>query len=510
MTKGRTDETAGAYRLAVRFGVEIMEDGFTSVPNLVLNHYAALGITGAEMLFIIHVWQFWWSEREKPHPPTRSLAERMGVDQRTIRNYTASLEAKGFLTTHEQIIPGEGQRANIYDFAKLLKAVTRAARGGGKGAGGALGPRKDLSAPPWKNVSVGGRKNVSAQRLKKISGDGRKDGSGQEYVVEENPLDEDHSNLRLAPIQQEQGQERPGGALKAGSNPIDQLASGDSYASSDAPPDGKREYGLAEGRDDIWTEAETCERAANDAAPPTDETRARFLRFAEDLARELHDAAPLRATVSRLVNTYRRSGLSYDEFQDQMYAARATTQERSAAIRAPAAGTRVGSGRKNKMAYFFAVLENRVGVRESSRRPVSEDDAGGPKESLAETAAVQREDRQGPVPRDPRYPRGSAPPTNLRGGGSMPADAVSSPDRDASIIHGVVASFSQQFADHAAAEALGAWAVGLWRRVELSRQQFLEAAHEASTAMLREQVASPLVFQTRLTDALARLKDAKG
>ena len=76
MTKGRTDETAGAYRLAVRFGVEIMEDGFTSVPNLVLNHYAALGITGAEMLFIIHVWQFWWSEREKPHPPTRSLAER--------------------------------------------------------------------------------------------------------------------------------------------------------------------------------------------------------------------------------------------------------------------------------------------------------------------------------------------------------------------------------------------------------------------------------------------------
>jgi hypothetical protein len=510
MTKGRTDEAGGTYRLAVRFGIEIMEDGFTSVPNLVLNHYAALGITGAEMLFIIHVWQFWWSQRENPHPPTRALAERMGVDQRTIRNYTASLEAKGFLTTHERIVPGEGQRANVYDFAKLLKAITKAAKAGGKGAGGALGPRKDLSASPRKKISEGRRKNVSAQRLKKISGDGRKEISGQQYVVEENTPDEDPSNLRLPPIQQEQGRGQPGVAPKVVSSPTDHLVPSDSCASSDTPPDDKCEYSLADRRDDICAASEAHAQVANDAPPPADEARERLLRFAEDLARELHDAAPLRATVSRLVNTYQRSGLSYDEFQNHMYSARAITQERSAAIRTPAAGTRVGGGRKNKMAYFFAVLENRAGMRESPHRPVSEDDAAAENGSLAKTAVAQREDRQELVPRDPRSLPGSAPPTSLRDGGSSRVDAGSSPDPDASVIQSVVARFSRQFADHAAAEALGAWAVGLWQRVGLSRQRFLEAAHEASTAMLREQAASPLVFQAHLTEVLARLEDAKG
>ncbi len=202
MTKGRAEEP-GAYRLIVRFGAEIMEEGFTSVPNLVLNHYAALGITGAEMLFIIHVWQFWWSERENPHPSSRVLAERMGVDQRTIRNYTASLETKGFLTTRERIIPGEGQRANVYDFAKLLKAVTKAAKIGGKSTGGgAADPRKELSEEGRKEISGGRRKNVSAQRLKKLSGEGRKVDSGLEYVAEDELLDEDISYIRQASTQQ--------------------------------------------------------------------------------------------------------------------------------------------------------------------------------------------------------------------------------------------------------------------------------------------------------------------
>lgn len=38
------------YRIAVRFGDRILEAGFTLVPNLVLNHYAELRITPAEML----------------------------------------------------------------------------------------------------------------------------------------------------------------------------------------------------------------------------------------------------------------------------------------------------------------------------------------------------------------------------------------------------------------------------------------------------------------------------
>ena len=86
----------------------------------------------------------------------------------------------------------------------------------------------------------------------------------------------------------------------------------------------------------------------------------------EDLRRELNDQAPAGASLTRAVNLYRRAGLSLDEFRGLMYDARRLTQQHTASIRAqlPDAGT---SGRlpgKAKMAYFFSVLENSLGLDE--------------------------------------------------------------------------------------------------------------------------------------------------
>src|SRR4051812_31799730 len=67
---------SNAYKISVRFGDQILQAGFTSVPNLVLNHYAELGITPAEMMFIIHMWQFRWTERD-PYPSLTTIADRM-------------------------------------------------------------------------------------------------------------------------------------------------------------------------------------------------------------------------------------------------------------------------------------------------------------------------------------------------------------------------------------------------------------------------------------------------
>src|SRR6185312_13720913 len=59
--KGSMSEHDG-YRLSVRFGEEILARGHTAIPNLVLNYYVPLGLTGPELLFTIHVWQHWWSD----------------------------------------------------------------------------------------------------------------------------------------------------------------------------------------------------------------------------------------------------------------------------------------------------------------------------------------------------------------------------------------------------------------------------------------------------------------
>ncbi len=94
------------------------------------------------------------------------------------------------------------------------------------------------------------------------------------------------------------------------------------------------------------------------------EARRVILAYIGDYARELNDQAKLKASTTRAFNLYRQAGVALDVFSARLSEARAITQEQTAAIR-----TRVDDGttafpRKNKMAYFFAVLEDLLGVRE--------------------------------------------------------------------------------------------------------------------------------------------------
>lgn len=85
-----------------------------------------------------------------------------------------------------------------------------------------------------------------------------------------------------------------------------------------------------------------------------DEDRIAILPYAQDLAREMGDQAPLAATTTRMVNLFRSSGLDLDAFIDLMMTARAITQERTSSIRTRSEGL----GPKPKMAYMLAVLED--------------------------------------------------------------------------------------------------------------------------------------------------------
>jgi hypothetical protein len=92
-----------------------------------------------------------------------------------------------------------------------------------------------------------------------------------------------------------------------------------------------------------------------------DSDRDVLLNYVADFAKEFADQAPLASSVSRAQNLYRSSGLSLDDFIERMYAARAITKERSASVR----GEMDQSGRKQRMAYFFSVLEREL-TRESA------------------------------------------------------------------------------------------------------------------------------------------------
>jgi hypothetical protein len=87
--------------------------------------------------------------------------------------------------------------------------------------------------------------------------------------------------------------------------------------------------------------------------------------YVSDLAREMNDEASLSSSVSRTMNLYRRAAVDLDDFTDALLGARAATKQHSASIRkqSDANGTLIGPT-KNRMAYFFAVLEDVLGLVE--------------------------------------------------------------------------------------------------------------------------------------------------
>ena len=439
------------------------------------------------------------------------------------------METKGFLTTRERIIPGEGQGANVYDFAKLLKAVTKAARMGGKGtAGGGASPRKESSGEGRKEISGGRRKNVSAQRLKKRSGEGWKDDSALEYVAEDELLDEDLSNLRQAATQQKRGRGRPakerlrsgGDRPKVATATVSPgAAAGGETRSRPATPDdagspeatSREREGRGDGDHALAVSERDAPGSEDGAAGLADvPARGELHVFAEVAAREFNDQAPFRATLSRIVNLYHRAGLPSEEFTERLDAARQRTKERTGAVRTLAGKQAThGRSRKNTMPYFFAIFEDLLGLRESPALPAPDAGEGATPAGRESNPAVPggwdrrpswRSYRGENAPADRPAPA----PERVVAGTPDPGS-----DEDARLIKTVVSTFGRQFADFAAAEALGEWAVTLWQESHLSRERFLAAATEASEQLLRDRATSPsaALFRNGLMRTVERLGD---
>lgn len=88
-----------------------------------------------------------------------------------------------------------------------------------------------------------------------------------------------------------------------------------------------------------------------------------------DFAREFNDQAPLKTSTTRAYNLFKRSGASREIMIEQLYAARTIVKERTGGIRSRGGEDPHGIPTKNKAAYFFAVLEDLLGLRDDHGEP---------------------------------------------------------------------------------------------------------------------------------------------
>ena len=109
-------------------------------------------------------------------------------------------------------------------------------------------------------------------------------------------------------------------------------------------------------------------RPGPDRVRGSGEEREQLAAFLADFARELGDQAPLPATVTRALRVFKAADVPPERWGDHLYRARAIAEEPTGQITKKGNETS-GLRRKNKMPYYFGVLEQLVGLRPPPEEP---------------------------------------------------------------------------------------------------------------------------------------------
>ena len=109
-------------RIRAYFGDDMLRAGFVPLPHLFLRHYRKLGLSNLQAMFVLQLIEIVWDLGDAPSSVTR-LAERLGVDRRTVQICAKELQALGFVEVFDQWDESGGQVENGYDLSSLFRRI---------------------------------------------------------------------------------------------------------------------------------------------------------------------------------------------------------------------------------------------------------------------------------------------------------------------------------------------------------------------------------------------------
>jgi hypothetical protein len=112
-----------ANRMEIMWGVRLLDEGFTPLPNLLVRNYRKLSIEHGEWGLICQILTYRHDSRD-PYPSRDELADHLCCSWRQIEKWVASLKAKGLLKTGRRRNAHNKQWDNrVFNFKPLLDAV---------------------------------------------------------------------------------------------------------------------------------------------------------------------------------------------------------------------------------------------------------------------------------------------------------------------------------------------------------------------------------------------------
>lgn len=116
--KKETNETSK------KWGLPVLDLGFTIVPSLLLKAQARLDLTAQELVVLLQIIDHWWDADNWPYPGKAILAERLNLSTKQIQRHTASLEKKGILTKKQRYgAKHKGKLSNEYNLSGLVSKL---------------------------------------------------------------------------------------------------------------------------------------------------------------------------------------------------------------------------------------------------------------------------------------------------------------------------------------------------------------------------------------------------
>jgi len=102
---------------------EILDEGFTSVPNILLRYRSRIGLKPKHVMLIVDIMSYKWDSKY-PFPSYSTLAQRSGIEERSVKRITQDLEELGLLVKSPRFDEETGaQVTTVFDFRPLVQKL---------------------------------------------------------------------------------------------------------------------------------------------------------------------------------------------------------------------------------------------------------------------------------------------------------------------------------------------------------------------------------------------------
>ena len=106
-----------------KWGSAVIAEGYTVLPNVILQNQKALGLKHLDVLVLMCLLSHWWDKDDLPRPAKTSVARTLDVDPRTVQRSIAKLEQQGYIQRKERRAGVGDNLPNFYDLSGLVAAA---------------------------------------------------------------------------------------------------------------------------------------------------------------------------------------------------------------------------------------------------------------------------------------------------------------------------------------------------------------------------------------------------